>query len=154
MRGQSLTRRIAVGVAIATVFFILLSTALIGGLEWQKLQRRIDEAMSAQTRSVLSGLQMLHEAVTVSMHSQLKMLKSFFPYGTRVEIDAKETTEMGPTKMKVPIFRLGGIEMNERFIEDGFGGDDLRAHRRRFPAYLDLPAQRRWFACFPDQSRS
>jgi methyl-accepting chemotaxis protein-2 (aspartate sensor receptor) len=117
MRGQSLTRRIAVGVAIATVFFILLSTALIGGLEWQKLQRRIDEAMSAQTRSVLSGLQMLHEAVTVSMHSQLKMLKSFFPYGTRVEIDAKETTEMGPTKMKVPIFRLGGIEMNERFIE-------------------------------------
>lgn len=117
MRGQSLTRRIAVGVAIATVFFIVLSTALIGGLEWQKLQRRIDEAMSAQTRSVLSGLQMLHEAVTVSMHSQLKMLKSFFPYGTRVEIDAKETTEMGPTKMKVPIFRLGGIEMNERFIE-------------------------------------
>ena len=24
---------------------------------------------------------------------------------------------MGPTKMKVPIFRLGGMEMNERFIE-------------------------------------
>ncbi|MFC4487161.1 methyl-accepting chemotaxis protein [Tepidiphilus baoligensis] len=117
MRGQNLTRRIAMGVAIATVCFIALSTALIGGLEWQKLQRRIDETMSFQTRSVLSGLQMLHEAVAVSMQSQLKMLKSFFPYGTRVEIDEKETTEMGPSKMKVPIFRLGGIEMNERFIE-------------------------------------
>ncbi len=117
MRGQSLTRRIAVGVAIATVCFIALSTAVIGGLEWEKLQRRIDDTMSFQTRDVLSRLQMLHEAVTVSIRSQLKMLKSLFPYGTRVELDAKQTTEMGPTKMKVPIFRLGGIEMNERFIE-------------------------------------
>ncbi len=117
MRGQSLTRRIAMGVAIATVCFIALSTAVIGGLEWEKLQRRIDETMSFQTRDVLSRLQMLHEAVTVSMHSQLKMLKSFFPYGTRVEIDTTQTTEMGPTKMKVPILRLGGMEMNERFIE-------------------------------------
>ena len=84
MRGQSLTRRIAVGVAIATVSFIALSTAVIGGLEWEKLQRRIDDTMSFQTRDVLSRLQMLHEAVTVSIRSQLKMLKSLFPYGTRV----------------------------------------------------------------------
>ncbi|WP_028874572.1 methyl-accepting chemotaxis protein [Tepidiphilus margaritifer] len=117
MSEQSLTRRIAMGVAIATVCFIALSTAVIGGLEWEKLQRRIDETMSFQTRDVLSRLQMLHEAVTVSVRSQLKMLKSLFPYGTRVDIDTKQTTEMGPAKMKVPIFRLGGMEMNERFIE-------------------------------------
>lgn len=117
MRGQSLTRRIAMGVAIATVCFIALSTALIGGLEWRKTQERIDEMMLAQTSSVLSGLQMLHEAVTVSMQSQLKMLKSFFPFGTRVELDEKEPVEMGPAQMKVPALRLGGMAMNERFIE-------------------------------------
>lgn len=117
MRGQSLTRRIAMGVAIATVCFIALSTALIGGLEWRKTQERIDEMMLAQTSSVLSGLQMLHEAVTVSMQSQLKMLKSFFPFGTRAELDENETVEMGPTKMRVPVLRLGGMVVNERFIE-------------------------------------
>jgi methyl-accepting chemotaxis protein-2 (aspartate sensor receptor) len=45
------------------------------------------------------------------------MLKSFFPFGTRAELDENETVEMGPTKMRVPVLRLGGMVVNERFIE-------------------------------------
>ena len=114
MRGQSLTRRIAVGVAIATVCFIVLSTLVIGGLEWRKTQERVDEQMFSYTRNVLMGLQAVHDAASVAVQTQLQTLKTLFPLGTKAELGPNEPVDMGSQYGQIPALKIGGVVMNGR----------------------------------------
>ena len=77
MKKYGLLQRIALGVALATAAFVIISSILILMNDWKSLQKEIDEHMEQNTKQVYKMLQMLHEFAKINTRSQLTMLKSF-----------------------------------------------------------------------------
>jgi len=117
MNGESLTRRIALSAVVVTLIFIVVSAFVVWQVESRRLDARIERTLSAQADALLLGLEGIELAAARSAENGMKLFKSLFPFGTTPELNEAQQVAMGPEQVKGPRLAIGGIPMNERFME-------------------------------------
>ena len=112
-----MTRRIALSAAVVTLIFIVVSAFVVWQVESRRLDARIERTLSAQADALLLGLEGIELAAARSAENEMKVFKRLFPFGTTPELNEAQQVAMGPEQVKGPQLAIGGIPMNERFIE-------------------------------------
>lgn len=117
MRQSSIMGRIALIAALVTVLFVAGSTFVLWQVESRRLDDQMAKELTEQAKALILGLQGIQLTAERTTQTSMSFLKTLFPFGTTPQLDVQNPIPMGSDQRPVPRLRIGGIEVNERFLE-------------------------------------
>ncbi len=114
---SSILRRIVMMTFLVVVVTTMAAIAIAWQVESRRLQASIERELADRAEALVLGLEGMHLAAAEAVEKLLLTFQGLFPFGTRAELNTEVMVEMGPEKVTAPELSIGGIPVNERFIE-------------------------------------